>query len=269
MKQAKFKHLKIHKRLVKNLVAEKIKERGLTDCNDKLLRQLKIEVKHEIAMKIKAYEQQGDYHDYIVPGIYRSGFHKSEKTNGLYNMRYVLKSDTEIKSVVIISDTENVRPGIIKTSYLYRKQLIKNSTPAESYVKDFVKDLKTIEFRFQSAFYVCNSLYFADFYIPDCGTILEIDGSYHNTQSKIKEDEKRTAFLNSVGIKVIRMTNKDATDPQKLTPVLMDILQECKRRRDKEKEQRYIIKTQKAQKRKKRLAKLKEQRALKNKKAIA
>ena len=39
--------------------------------------------------------------------------------------------------------------------------------------------------------------------------VIELDGSQHYENDKIIKDEKRTEFLNSFGIKVIRIPNTD------------------------------------------------------------
>lgn len=51
--------------------------------------------------------------------------------------------------------------------------------------------------------------YILDFYCPE--KKIEIDGSQHYTKNGIEYDEKRTAILNSYGIKIIRFTNEEIT----------------------------------------------------------
>lgn len=50
--------------------------------------------------------------------------------------------------------------------------------------------------------------YVADFYCDFAKLVIEIDGSQHNTYFQIQHDNKRTDYLNSVGIEVIRFTDE-------------------------------------------------------------
>ena len=49
--------------------------------------------------------------------------------------------------------------------------------------------------------------YIADFYCPQANLVIELDGSQHYTEEGLKNDEERTAFLSTYGLKVIRFTN--------------------------------------------------------------
>ena len=51
--------------------------------------------------------------------------------------------------------------------------------------------------------------YIVDFYCATAMLVIELDGSQHYENDKIIKDEKRTEFLNSFGIKVIRIPNTD------------------------------------------------------------
>ena len=51
--------------------------------------------------------------------------------------------------------------------------------------------------------------YIVDFYCPQAKLVIEIDGSQHFEEEAELYDKKRTEFLNSLGISVIRYTNKD------------------------------------------------------------
>ena len=57
--------------------------------------------------------------------------------------------------------------------------------------------------------------YVVDFYAPAAKLIVEIDGSQHFEEQQKNYDEKRTLFLESQGLKVLRFNNFDvltATD---------------------------------------------------------
>ncbi len=51
--------------------------------------------------------------------------------------------------------------------------------------------------------------YIVDFYCPQKKLAIEIDGGQHFYEENIKYDQKRTLYLNKLGIKVIRFTNAD------------------------------------------------------------
>ena len=51
--------------------------------------------------------------------------------------------------------------------------------------------------------------YIADFYSAEAKLIIELDGSQHYEDTKQKEDESRTVFLESYGLTVIRVPNNE------------------------------------------------------------
>jgi len=51
--------------------------------------------------------------------------------------------------------------------------------------------------------------YIADFYCAKTKIVIEIDGSQHYEDDAMEYDKKRTEYFESLGIKVLRYTNKD------------------------------------------------------------
>ncbi|MDD7157528.1 MAG: endonuclease domain-containing protein [Firmicutes bacterium] len=51
--------------------------------------------------------------------------------------------------------------------------------------------------------------YVVDFYCAEAKLIIEIDGSQHYEEAAMIADEKRTAYLNGRGFRVIRFSNAD------------------------------------------------------------
>jgi very-short-patch-repair endonuclease len=51
--------------------------------------------------------------------------------------------------------------------------------------------------------------YFADFACPQHRLVIEIDGGQHNEARRIASDEARTAYLNSLGYRVLRFWNNE------------------------------------------------------------
>ncbi|MBQ2904032.1 MAG: endonuclease domain-containing protein [Clostridia bacterium] len=51
--------------------------------------------------------------------------------------------------------------------------------------------------------------YIVDFYCFKARLVIELDGSQHYEKEKIEYDKKRTAYLENLGLKVLRFTNLD------------------------------------------------------------
>ena len=66
--------------------------------------------------------------------------------------------------------------------------------------------------------------YIVDFYITTSKIVIELDGSQHYEDNGIENDAKRDAFLNKLGIRVLRYSNLDLN--QRFENVCEDILNE-------------------------------------------
>ena len=62
-----------------------------------------------------------------------------------------------------------------------------------------------VQFRRQCVF----GPYIADFYCAKARLIIELDGSQHYDSAGMKYDAQRTAYLESLGLKVLRFSNTD------------------------------------------------------------
>ena len=51
--------------------------------------------------------------------------------------------------------------------------------------------------------------YIADFFSPSMMLVIELDGNQHATEQALAYDAKRSQYFNSLGIKVLRYTNRD------------------------------------------------------------
>jgi Uncharacterized protein conserved in bacteria len=51
--------------------------------------------------------------------------------------------------------------------------------------------------------------YIADFYCPAAKLVIELDGSQHYENKALEYDAIRRAYMNSLGLKVLRFTNID------------------------------------------------------------
>ena len=53
--------------------------------------------------------------------------------------------------------------------------------------------------------------YIADFYSAKAKLVIELDGSQHYEEKEIEKDTQRTAFLESYGLKIIRIPNNEVS----------------------------------------------------------
>jgi adenine-specific DNA-methyltransferase len=64
--------------------------------------------------------------------------------------------------------------------------------------------------------------YIVDFYCPERGLIIELDGGQHSLRDQAAYDAERTAYLVGYGLTVLRFTDRDAL--QKTQAVMEAIL---------------------------------------------
>lgn len=100
-----------------------------------------------------------------------------------------------------------------------RKNLRKTLTPAEAFLWNHLKAKKLDgrKFRRQHGIYQ----YIVDFYCAEERLVIELDGEVHNTANALEYDNKRTAVLTDLGLKVIRFENKMVFE--NLTSVLKEV----------------------------------------------
>ena len=87
-----------------------------------------------------------------------------------------------------------------------RKDLRNNLTPAEAELWKHLKNSALEHRKFRRQHSVGN--YVLDFYCPQEHLAVELDGQGHFTSSGQEYDSERIAYLNSVGICVLRFENK-------------------------------------------------------------
>ena len=88
----------------------------------------------------------------------------------------------------------------------FRRQLRNNATAAEAVLWTYLKNrqLKGRKFRRQHSI----GKYIVDFHCPQENLVIELDGEDHFWQKGLNKDAVRTNFLNSLGLKTIRIENK-------------------------------------------------------------
>lgn len=86
----------------------------------------------------------------------------------------------------------------------YRKDLRNNATSAEATLWHFLKQ-KKLGWKFRRQHSIGN--YIVDFYCAPERVAIELDGAGHFTEKGMRYDQKRTEFLNSLNVRVIRFEN--------------------------------------------------------------
>jgi very-short-patch-repair endonuclease len=94
-----------------------------------------------------------------------------------------------------------------------RKYLRNNLTPAEATLWRILKSKQLEGRKFRRQHSVGN--YILDFYCPSERLAIELDGAHHFTEAGLMYDKKRTEYIESLDITIIRFENKlvfDRTD---------------------------------------------------------
>jgi very-short-patch-repair endonuclease len=109
--------------------------------------------------------------------------------------------------------------------YLKNKRisLRNNLTPAEAKLWKLIQNSKLDGLKFRRQHSLGN--YIVDFYCPKYLLVIEVDGQIHFNPVNEEHDIKRTKYINSLGIKVIRFENKEIFEKTEF--VLEEIKQNC------------------------------------------
>jgi very-short-patch-repair endonuclease len=91
-----------------------------------------------------------------------------------------------------------------------RRRLRRHATPQELRLKTALRcrQLAGHKFRFNPSI----AHYVVDFYCAKQRLVVEIDGSQHYTPEGLGNDAVRTEFLRSLGIRVVRFTNREVDE---------------------------------------------------------
>jgi very-short-patch-repair endonuclease len=90
----------------------------------------------------------------------------------------------------------------------FAKRLRRAETPEEKTL--WYQYLRTYPLRFNRQRIIGN--YIADFYCDKAKLVIELDGSQHFEETAEQYDQKRTAYFESIGIQVLRFTNREIQD---------------------------------------------------------
>jgi very-short-patch-repair endonuclease len=87
-----------------------------------------------------------------------------------------------------------------------RRKLRRSLTPAEALLWRNLKGARLDGKKFRRQHGI--GPYIVDFYCPESRVIVELDGAVHEGPLEVEKDDKRTAYLNRLGIRVIRFENR-------------------------------------------------------------
>jgi very-short-patch-repair endonuclease len=103
----------------------------------------------------------------------------------------------------------------------HARMMRRNMTSAERIIWNRLKSRALGGHRFNRQ--VESGPYIIDFVCREKRVIFEVDGATHGETSQVKDDRRRTAFLESKGYKVVRAWNQDVYE--NLDAVLYRLLQ--------------------------------------------
>lgn len=90
-----------------------------------------------------------------------------------------------------------------KNKSKYSRRLKSKPTKAETVFQEYLEEWG---FKFRTQTIILG--YIVDFYLPDLGLIIEVDGHYHTNNKE--QDAKRDRILESSGFVVLRIANNQA-----------------------------------------------------------
>lgn len=104
------------------------------------------------------------------------------------------------------------------------KNLRKEMTPEERKLWYLFLKPHPVKFRRQATI----ENYIVDFYCPQARVIIEIDGSQHFVEEGLRSDQRRTALLESVGLRVVRFSNRQINEEfNGVCQYIDSVLKEC------------------------------------------
>ena len=89
----------------------------------------------------------------------------------------------------------------------YSRTLRKNMTDAERLLWSRIRRKQLKGYQFYRQKIIVN--YIVDFYCPKRKLIIELDGGQHCEEEEMKRDKKRDSYLENIGLKVLRFSDRD------------------------------------------------------------
>ncbi len=97
--------------------------------------------------------------------------------------------------------------GAVPGTFEKAKQLRKDSTAAEKYLWQILRNRSILGFKFRRQHPIYH--FIADFYCNKAKLILEVDGDIHLLEHVKEYDKEREAIIKELGIQVLRFTNEE------------------------------------------------------------
>jgi very-short-patch-repair endonuclease len=113
----------------------------------------------------------------------------------------------------------------------FRRELRTKATRSENFLWQYLKGKQCGGFKFRRQHSLGN--YIVDFYCAQVKLAIELDGGYHFTPEQQRYDLRRTQYLESLGVRVIRFLNPEVFND--LDVALSEILQALREEAAKEK----------------------------------
>lgn len=128
----------------------------------------------------------------------------AKRRKKLNNKRKFHRNDNPLKTY----HQKRSRKDVERYAEECQRNRIESSTPAEISFAAILGEAG-IDYEREKIIYYANGTKFiiADFWLPSSSTSIEIDGSCHDSQKSY--DSGRDKYLNSLGIRTIRFTNKE------------------------------------------------------------
>ena len=99
--------------------------------------------------------------------------------------------------------------GMVETA----RELRKKQTTAETIMWELLRDRRCADLKFRRQHQIGE--YVADFYCDEEKLVVELDGPVHAKPEQAKKDKTRDAYLQSLGLTVIRLRNEEfLSDPE-------------------------------------------------------
>jgi len=95
----------------------------------------------------------------------------------------------------------------------FSRELRKNMTEAEKIMWQKIRRKQLKGYQFYRQKIIGN--YIVDFYCPKAKVVIELDGGQHYDDRGKKKDEKRDKYLMSLGLKILRFSDRDFLKNQK------------------------------------------------------
>lgn len=159
----------------------------------------------------------------VDPGIHKIGEYSKNLGEKLSDIVFAVEGDKK-KYMSIISDTDDLSSTLVKWCWFKRQENSSNLVLPNRSLWKLYMNTKTIVFSQSSSnhftYMAIHILLFC--YLIGCKCIIEIEAKHRNKKQKLNNSKKDSDF-ESVGIRVIRISAEDATDPTKVFELLDQI----------------------------------------------